>query len=452
MKRRALAAIEVLACAGAVFASPLLAGPVSAPRIRTRGGFSAPVVVAPLNAAVGSSVRSDGKLMTGKGVSGNLPGPMKFIPANRAWSEPGRQNLSPSFELPAGRVGFRGAAQPPALPASAIMPAAAINETPGQLDAAAQASAVHAIEMMSDSGLGDGVLRPGPGGELPVLRRQSLALAVKAQAVAAQMSAASGVASDESLQGMGRRVMDILAGERSVEGTALDARTDGTAARDVPSGFPTGRGVEFGALSPWVADQAAFGAGVLADSAFIGVLPRAVRRGAWLPGAGGDGLPSAGSLTQEGVSRIALHVYKESLYLYVVGGGLSSVALRWARDGASLVSRPWDGSSARPDEATGVEPRDAEAAPLEATGMAGVNRLFPAASYAAAPEAEAFSFLQSAGARARPDVFPGSGLQGGVGQEPARTPEPPRPMAPLAMAGLLPFLGLALVLRSGFFS
>jgi len=318
-----------------------------------------------------------------------------------------------------------------------------------------------AIETMSDIGLSrpdaarqdipGGILKPGPGGGLPALRRQSLRLAAKSDAVKTQLRDASDAQSfngEEGAQGVGRRLMDILTDERNLEGSrggrivaagvrSADARGWSTAgdARQRPLAA---------ALRPGSGQNAASGAG------WVYAVP-GIQGGYWLayrPTSGRGSAAASSEAGAGGVARIALQVSRQSLFLSVVEEPELGLALRWAEDSArALVAQ---GPSGSDSALLNSELRDALAEP----GVAAPRVLVPLGPQVQAAQSEVFSFLQSSDGQAsdhRRDSAAAS-ASSRSGPAPQRPGDAPVSVPdPLVGCALLPFAAL-LILRSRLFS
>ncbi len=420
--------------AGARLCPAADAATVASARVLSRGGVTGPAARVTVNMG-GPSLPSGVGPAAIKGFLSDLPGVPTAKGIDPAAVRSGVVESAPDVALPG-------------LPASAI---------PGA--EASQAVGTFAVETMADFRLSrpetarqdfpDGILHPGPGGGLPAFRRQALRLAAKAEAVKAQLSAASEVQSltaEEGTQGVGRRLMDILTDERSLDGSrgarsAVGVRSDHAGfwvtaadaeARPLAAGLRSGAGRTMPSAG-WVSEVPATRGGY-----------RPVYRQAFSPGPAADSFePGVG-----GVALIALRVSRQSLVLSVVDAPARGLALRLATDSAqSLVGQV---SSGPGQTMATVDLRDAVAASIFVEPGSAV----PLGSQVQSAQSEVFSFLQSTGGDSADQVLPdaptGASYRSGSflqrpGHAPVSVPDPR-----LACA-LLPFLGL-LILRSRLFS
>jgi hypothetical protein len=313
---------------------------------------------------------------------------------------------------------------------------------------------------------------PVPGDGLPALRRQQLRLATRSAAVKAQLGAASeaqSLSTDEGAQGVGRRLMDILTDERSLEGSSV-AKSPTAGVRSADAGgwapavrksvrpapaelpMPQAPAALAGAQPLATVLRSGTGRSAASGSGWVYEAP-AMQGGYWLayrqtpsPGpAAASPEPGAGR-----VALIALHVSRQSLILSVVDAPARDLALRLAEDSArSLAAQVPAGSGADQTlPASGL--RDAVGAPPGSAPPA----VLPLGPQAQSVQSEIFSFLQSSGdgpaGQAPVRAAPGGSSRGGFDSQrsdraPVSIPDPR-----LACA-LLPFLAL-IMLRSRLFS
>ncbi|MFA6004083.1 MAG: hypothetical protein WC881_08440, partial [Elusimicrobiota bacterium] len=337
---------------------------------------------------------------------------------------------------------------PPALPASAVYrpaPSAAQlgRHSPEQAAHGRMAPGAYANELDEES------LKPGPGGQLSDMQRQSLRIAAKSDALEAQLRTVSGVNAPEESDafGLGRRVIDILTEEKGYDAGGADVR----AAQDVRARAASiGADADSYGRGAWTRQIVTGADGSSAsDPGSAAVLARSGVDGAGsLSGAVRD--RSYGQLLsslRDGVSRIALKVYRQSLQISVVNVPVSRLAgsLAWQAAGAPLSAA--DGGRTRSAvAASSVHPARADdVAALEAVAWEAAMTLGSPSPLA---ETEIFSFMQAAGQREASAPYLPAMSVGQAASVPAPAPAS-APIKPIQATAILPFLGLALLaLRS----
>ena len=463
MNRRVWAGVLLCSGVGAWLGPTASAATVTSAQVPTQTGVTGPTVLAPINRG-GPSVQSAVGSVGIKGSLSDLPGAPTVKSGAAGMARPGvvesALDALPIMALPLSRMGFRSEAAPPGLPASAIPGAEAAQASYGAINPAAPAA--FAVETLSDLGLArgrsarldlpDAALKPGPGGGLPALRRQSLRLAAKTEAVKAQLSAAAEVQSfsaEEGAPGVGRRLMDILTDERSLEGSGAKNLAAGAGSAHAGSWAPS---ADAGARPFAAVLRSGAGRSVTSGAGWAYDVP-AIQGGYWLAyrQASGPGPDAASSDPGVGgVALIALQVSRQSLILSVVDAPARGLALRWAEDSArSLVAQVPAGSGAGQTLETS-DLRDAVAAPVFAEPTAAV----PLGAQGQSAQSEVFSFLQSTGGEPADQARAGAPTEDSS-RSGAPAPQPDHaPVSvpdPLLACALLPFLGL-LILRSRLFS
>lgn len=440
---------------GAAFARPAAAANVGAVQGTKGTGVTTAIVVAPVNSG-GPSLNNSLGAADMKGTLQGLSGvaPSGVLPGLRL-SKP---DILSDLGLPSAKVGFRPDVAPPLLPGSAIPGIEAPQASYGTFNPAVPAAA--AVQTISDIrltqgrtqrlDLPDGGFKPGPGGGLRSMDRQSVRLAAKAEAVREQLKAAaeSGeAAAEEGAQGLGVRLMDILTDERSWGGSG-NAKTPAFGANPGAPGAAGG-----GRSGPRLLARGSLdGSGASAVSAWSYGVP-GVSGGYWLtyrqPAAEGSGMSGGG--LPAGVALLALKVSRESLKLSVVDAPARRLARRLAEDSARVLAE--EAGPGRIASAFIAAPglRDAVASP----SAAAPSLLVPLGPQVQAAQTEVYSFLQASGVgpvletapaeAADAQESPSGGPGGGSEQAPLSIPDP------FVAAGLLPFLSL-LILRSRLFS
>jgi hypothetical protein len=463
MKGRLKAVSWFLAGASLFLAPAAFAVTVNPVQMPIETGVSGPLVVAPMGIPGASLQNGVGPLDT-KGTLSHLPVAPGLAP----------EKAEPSFSpdvfpliLPDTRMSLRPAAAPPALPASAIP--GAVDSQSSQEDAPpAPAATAYSAETLAEAnffrglalgkGLPGGTLQPEGGGQLPMLRRQSLRIAAKADAVSAQMSAAADLrnVTDEGAQDVGQRVAAVLMDDHSVESKDVVWPTDS------PMSRPSGSGAQ--RLVLFHGSTLEHGMPVGADAGWSSLDAQAsIRKGnSESPGLG-KGVASALSVgLKEGVPLIALRIRQQSLAISVVPVPIGRLAMRWARDASRSFLAA--GPSLSEDVPEPADLRDAVASYPAAS--AGVIQADASAGH------EIFSFLQTTGEGAAAGMM-ASGTPGRADGAEApsdsnadatstprllarfsserRSQSPLRTTDPLAVT-FLPLIGIGLLLRSRLFS
>ena len=460
MKGRFLAVALALAGAGVLLPGFLHAASVAAVKAPVQQGPSGPAIVAPLGAG-GSSLQGGLGPMDAKGTVSLMPSApnvaVGLLRPGAAVSDPQAPSV---FTFPSAKMGFRPEAVPPALPASAIpgavSPSASWNmnsAVPQVGSFASETAAQFDLPPGPGSPAPEGTLKPGPGGGLSALQRQSFRIAAKNEAVTAQLgaTAGSGISSEIGAQRLGRRVMDVLTGERSIEGEVRDFVPGPGAQQAAP--YASAQGSVAGAWSSGASRLT--GPASEADGALVDasgwqesqVPAPGVARGAEDAAAGPASMLAPG--LKAGVNLIALRVYEQGMVLSVVGVPARSMASRLAKGapGSSDAAEAQLGAAGSKASVPGLQ--DAVPAAAGAAAWQAVALLGPQAPSA---QSESFSFMQSAGQASAPaEAAADSGGAARSDQDSGRSAPVTSP-DPLLAASFLPFLGMGLALRSRFFS
>lgn len=451
MKSRSSALTALLL--GAVLARPAYAANMAAVQGPKGSGVTTTIVVAPVNP--GGPTLSNG--LGSADMKGALQGLGNSIPAGVL---PGLRLSKPDIlsqlGMPDVRMGLRQDVAPPNLPGSAIPGVESVETQQGTFNPAAPAA--FAAQTLSEAGLTqgrtnrldlpDGGFKPGPGGGVNALDRQSARLAAKAEAVRDQLKSAAesgAAAAEEDAQGLGVRLMDILTDERNWGGPG-GAKTPAFGSGPGAPGSGSGR-----SGSRLMARGSSGGGAAAEVSAWSYGVP-GIQGGYWLayrePVGEGSGLSQG---LPAGVALLALNVSRESLKLSVVDAPARRLARRLAEDSIRALAEDRTPTVASVF-VSGPDLRDAVASPA----VAAPSLFVPLGAQVQSAQAEVYSFLQaSAGAsvhdaptadaaKAPRESLRGD-LGGGAEQAPLSIPDP------LLAVSLLPFLSL-LILRSRLFS